>query len=445
MSKSLVVNLRNLISISLFFFLPRVAPAVEPFPCDQGFGALGRGTPGGETYFSTDPATLLGRSLSASESEALSTFGRKVNQEYTPQDHFAESKALKKAGFTPEEIEKLRRARVLRLDSMMFATDEPAEIAVQKSPLEELSGDVIQTLKKEPERRMTYIRDTAGEFHVVPELELERLDGKLLVVDAGERKILAMEAGTFRYDSMRKTPEFSPHYRLDPDQPENEQALEKLRRKRGFEGIVAPKETASSGTLTLDCMDLMSKQARGKGFVISKISGSAALTALGLALTEPYAHRLDSEAGRAVVMADFVGSILASGIHGVVGKKIATSGVSDGKAVAMRLGTSYGIIAIQNPIYQKVMEDAGNVNKEESEKKAKAISTYDASYATVRAYISQKIDRTFLEQLPTRFYEGCRKNPRLTKLVLTPGMVRFYESAAFAFIYYGGRATFVGQ
>jgi hypothetical protein len=335
------------------------------------------------------------------------------------------------------------------LQSALAELSFQPSIRIIQSPLGELDGKLLRSLKRS-DTSVPYVIDMDGNFYSAPGLNVTDLGEKLVGLEDDSQRILVREAGTLTRDKETSTLTFTPSYRIDSTLPENKVAFEHLKKKPGWENIsyaeAEAEAAAGDESAVLSCMDLLNKQAKGKGFITSKLVGSFGITAVGLIATEPMAHRFDTPAGRTVAETDLANSLVSSALFSYFGRELVKRGIGDNKATIARFSVSGAMILVQNQIYSKSMQKLANQSPEEAQHKANQISTYDTGYTFFRSWMSQKIDKHFLETLPYTFYDQCRKYPnRKAMLVLAPGMIRLVESGAATMIYFGGRSALTGQ
>lgn len=379
---------------------------------------------------------LVGR-LSPKQKSAIESIVSNKKDYYTAAEISEQKALLKKSGFSTSEIQSLEKNGVFNHSTIKFKASVPTSVAVKELATESIDAKSIVALQKG--EKIPYIIDDTGQMLKLK--KNETFDPKTLWYfknGRSDQASMIKEAGTLSFDSGKKQYVFKPTYNVDLAGSEKAEMLAKAKATLGSKQVKLLDDTRFVGSKTIDCLDVLSAQSKGKNFVLDRMISDNTVLATAILTSEVAgADRLSTEDGKDVVMADFIGTNINVLINGALGKHLVINDAGLMKSLGMRTLTGFGMIEMQRNVYNTVLEN-------NAQERASDIATFDRAHFVSRLFINHYFDKFLVNKLPELVFNACQRDSK-SKIFLSPRAVRIYERYASAVIYYGLRDTLVGE
>jgi len=375
--------------------------------------------------------------LSDSKKKVLENILRSKKETYTLDEIKDQNNALKKAGFSANDIAKLQRENIIPRSAVIMRSSAPTSVAVKEVDTEAFNAKTIASLQKGDE--VSYVIDNDGQMLSLK--KGESFDPKTLWYmkkTGSDQAGMVKEAGTLRYDKAKRQYVFKSSYSVDLAQSERQEMLDQAKDILKTNQVKLLDDVRFTGSKTIDCLDVLSAQNKGKNFVLDRmISDNAVLTTAILTSEAAGAQRLATEDGRDVVMADYVGTNLNVLINGTIGKHLVVNNAGLLTSLGTRTMTGMGMIELQRNVYNTMLEN-------NAEERASEIASFDRAHFVGRLFVNHYFDKFLVNKLPELVFNACQRDSK-SRIFFSPRAVRIYERYASAMLYYGLRDAVVGE
>lgn len=415
----------------LVFLLASTAAAQPDVDCVKEYARL---------WAPADVSAVLGRFVSKKQMEALDQVNREAKEFYTPRDLVQQEKTLKAAGFSNEDIRKLRQkhllARIATSRTAQAAPDTAEVIQRKLRPIDRNFFDEIGQSRRE----FHYVVDHQNQIFLV---EGDRLGSdKLWLIrdpDTQESPLhIVKESGTVSKSESGEIL-FRPQYSIDATKMDAEEALKKLEDSHAPGSRIARASTlANEQAQVLNCMDILAKRtAMSSGIFDRMIADNMVVTSAFLVTELAGAKRMESVDGQQVILSDLIGTNINSVVSATLGSYLVSSNRSLPVSLLARTGTALGMIEVQRGVYKMVLD-------KDAEERADKIALFDQLYFMARLPVSHYTDKFIMKRLPEMLYDSCRKGSKLS-VFITPRSVRIMERYGMTIFYYGARSAIIGE
>ncbi len=394
----------------------------------------------------TDPLknteSALNRKLNSKEQEALkqASSDSEAALAYTSEQVVQQNKALKKAGFSENEITKLRNNGILGNSVISYANGSPVGVEVLAAPFKPLASKSLRELNEG--KVLQYLVGEDGKIYVAKVLVNNLPSNKVLVatskVDNADTLTVVREAGNLRYNSELKTYIFEPSYGFDTSKVEVKEIIDNISALNPGSSVKYAASSNIPASRVLNCLEIASAQSKGKNFVLDRLLTDNLITTTAIVGSEVYgAGRLNTEHGRQVVIADLLGGNINNLIGSQISKHLVLKNTNLLTSMITRTGMGLSMIELQKQVHKSAVQ-------EESSKTAEEIANFNRAHFFARLPINHAVDNFMIHNLPGLVFDRCQKNPALSVLI-SPRSVRLYERVGSTVIYYGLRQAIVGQ
>lgn len=380
----------------------------------------------------------LGRPLTVDQQKAL----KQVIDE-TPLDSYlateieAQSRKLRKAGFTDLEIDRLRTQKILVNSKITIPKGAPVGVTQKAVALKEFDSAALQEIKQN--KKYNYVASESGEIYLT-EQKLDFPKDQLAMISRSngpEGSFMAREMGEVGYDPKKRTVVFKPKHGFENNELASKAMTDKVSKLApNTQATVAAEALKVPSTRLIKCLDIVSSQSNGKNFVLDRvIADNMVLTTAVLGSELAGANRLSTPEGRAVIAGDLIGTTITSAIGARVGKEFVLRDFSFVTSMGVRTGMGLGMIEVQEQVHKQVLA-------KESQQLAEDLAAFNQAHFIARLPVNHYFDKFLVQSLPNLIFNSCQRNPALSVMV-SPRAIRLYERYGSAVLYYGLRDHFV--
>lgn len=365
------------------------------------------------------------------------------SETYTLDDWRKQQRILRRAGFSREEIQKLRADGVVGAAHAKATLDIPITLSQADLSLRTLDSAAIKELQGG--KKLSYVIDTEGRLFLTDQALASPDAGAVFVVrgtppGGKPGAFVARESGELRWNPQTSKMEFQPSYGTPRSREELAEIAGKELPPESRVAVEAkPLRGAVNHTRTLDCLAIRENQSLVRNLVLNKVLAANVVTSSGIALGELVGHqRLASEDGRRVVMGDMtqanVSALASSGLFLYMNSR----NWGTATRMAASAGALVGLLGFQKVLYSNLLTG------DDASSRANSIVAFDAGWYLTRGAMIYPMDNFVLNRLPNYLHDQCMKGSRLS-VVLSPGMIRIYENVGMTLIYYSARKAVIGQ
>lgn len=375
--------------------------------------------------------------LSAKQKNGLDKVLESKKETYTLEEIAAQKKDLKQANFSTKQIAKLQDEDIIPRTVLSIKPGTPTSVAVKEIEAAAFDARTIASLKKGDE--VHYVLDGKGQMLSLNKSESFSPESLWYMKNKGsDQANMVKEAGTISFDQAKKQYVFKPSYSADLAQSERQEMMDQAQKLLNTKQVKLLDDVRMTGSKTIDCLDVLSSQSKGKNFIVDRmISDNAVLTTAILTSEIAGAKRLATQDGRDVVAADYVGTNLSVLINGTLGKHLVLNNAGMLTSLGTRTLTAMGMIEMQRNVYNTML-------KTNAEERASDIASFDRAHFVGRLFINHYFDQFLVKKLPELVFNACQRDSK-ARVFISPRAVRIYERYSSAMIYYGLRSAVVGE
>lgn len=383
-------------------------------------------------------AQSLGRPLTVDQQKTL-----KQVMDETPLDSYlateieAQSRKLRKVGFTDSEIDRLRTQKVLVNSKITIPKGAPVGVTEKSMALKDFDSVALQEIKQN--KKYNYVASESGEIYLT-EQKLGFPKDQLAMISKSNGpggSFLAREMGEVGYDAKKRTVVFKPTHGFENNELASKAMTDKVAKLApNTQATVAADALKVPSSRLIKCLDIVSSQSNGKNFVLDRvIAENMVLTTAVLGSELAGANRLSTPEGRAVILGDMIGSTISTAAGARVGKELSLRDVSFVTSMGVRTGMGLGMIEVQEQVHKQVLG-------KENQQLAEDLASFNQAHFLARLPVNHYFDKFLVQKLPNLIFNSCQRNPALSVMV-SPRAIRLYERYGSAVLYYGLRDHFV--
>lgn len=409
--------------------------------CAEDFARIGR------TAFRTDADQIsreaiaragqstLQRSLNDDEIQAIFEARRLGSLEgYTPEEVIQQNKLLKKAGLQQNEIDQLRRHRVIGNWVRETVSSTPTGVQTIHSSIA-LERGLVEKIKAG--HSVTYLIDDLDQLRVT-ETSVDLTGNSILmarVVDAqgALHAVRVREAGEITFDSVSRKIEFRAKYGHSAEGPHPATLNPETR------DAIIRANPALQKSKVISCLDILQARQSGKGFVMNNImADNLVLTGALISSEAMGAGRMKDKEGREVIYTDYVASNVSSTINSFIRKNLTLKNANFASYATSRLSTNFALIEMQREIFRANLTQNGD-------ERATLIRDFNLGWTVARLPTNYYFDRYLMNTLPLQLYSTCSQGSKSLQIILHPRMVAIYEKTFFSILYFQSRQLIVNE
>ena len=326
-------------------------------------------------------------------------------------------------------------------ENFVWASQPPKEAAVTELIMRPVDNSVIKEAING--KSFKYVVDTNDNMWVYAG-ELDDSGKTLNVVrNAGAKMqkqpaFVVKEAGTLDYITETREIRVKPSYGMELAEKEMAQITKKLRKNAPGMLFLRNTDKAASRSQLIHCTQIINAQMAGRGFTLAgMISENAIATSILVVQEAMGANRLDTDKGRKILIADYVGGNIGVFAKFTIAKHLALKGLSTRAQLGIKLASGAGMLEMQRQLYLLMLE-------EEQKLAAEKLNRFNTAHFIARIPINNWIDNSLMNKLPARLFDACRRDSKAF-IIFSPTMIRIYERTMSTFIYFGARALVTGQ
>ncbi|MEK6577995.1 MAG: hypothetical protein AABZ55_02100, partial [Bdellovibrionota bacterium] len=241
---------------------------------------------------------------------------------------------------------------------------------------------------------------------------------------------IANVAGTLHFENETNEFRFKLTYSIEPTEEETATMIAAVKAQNPTLSSVRKLPSQFGHAQVLTCLDILSNQKAGAGFIFQNLLAANVVFFGTVGMSEILgSNRLHTDRGIQVLEGDLIANNVTTAINSLVRRSITMENPNLLKSLGMRyLNAGAQITGERFLIFPYILD-------ENAEERANNIAKFESGYYAVRVPIQHIMDKLIVHDLPNRIYESCAKGNSLRVLV-SPTMIRIYDSVGWSLIYY---------
>lgn len=387
-----------------------------------------------KSQIALDAEFHLGRALTEEQARVL--------EAVRPGQNLAEIKnSLRARGIEGAELGVLEREGFLLGRRPIWADIAPTQLHIHDLGITALGKEQILRLRSG--ETLQYAQDLQGNIHILDDIITTRENGFFAIRARGEppgETLVLRELGELKMNAKTGVLDFQPKYALDVSDQEVQEFHRVLEEAHPELKISRTEIPGRAKARILDCAAVMARQQAGPRVIFDRVLADNLVTGAVLTTGELLGKsRLQTEHGRDVVAADFVGGNINGVISGAIFYMAYQRPIGARSLMALRLGVGELGNLTQWGVHNLMVEST-----DQRQNPSGKLALFNHMHFLARIPLNHYIDQGVMRKLPLYLYESCLRDPK-ARIFVSPRMVRIYERFGSTLIYYGLRDTFVNE